>query len=273
MTAITTHPKDLPMTTHTASRPAIGPTRFRQVLAVEFRKAASTTASFALLAAIAGGIALVAVISTFAFTFFEDQGMPWFIRVAILMAAPGFLVPPAVILLSTAEWSTRSAMTTFTLVPRRSIVLAAKALVAAVIAISAWLLALGFGILSYVIGAVVHGVRVEVDMPWRLAAGDLGAFLLLAASALALGLLIQNAPAAIVVVLAVPNLISGLGMFAQWLDTLVLWTNLPNALYGSLQSAEPTEPVDWARLASAATIWIIVPGVLGWIRTLRREAS
>ena len=266
-------PKDLPMTTHTAPHPTIRPTRFRQVLAVEFRKAASTTASVALLAAIAGGIVLAAVISIFAFNFFEEQGMPWFARVTILMTAPGFLVPPAVILLSTAEWSTRSAMTTFTLVPRRSIVLAAKALVAAAIAIGAWLLALGLGFLSYVIGAAVQGVDVEMDMPWRLAAGDLGAFFLMIASALALALLIQNAPAAIVVVLAVPNLISGLGMFAEWLETLVLWTNLPNALYGSLQSADPTQPVDWARLATAATIWVIIPGVLGWIRTLRREAS
>lgn len=269
----TLEPKDIPMTSHTTTRPTVRPTGFAQVLAVEFRKAVSTRAGLALLAIIAVLIVGAALATVFAFDFFASQGMGWYVHVGMTMSGPSFLVPVAVILLSTSEWSTRSAMTTFTLVPRRSQVLGAKVIVSLVIATAAWLLALGFGLLAYVAGAALNDAPIVLEAPWDMVADELGATLLLTLSAVALGFLIQNAPAAIVVVLAVPNVISGLGTMAEWLHTLVLWTNLPDALFGTLQSLEPAQPVDWARLATAVGVWIIIPGVLGWIRTLRREAS
>jgi hypothetical protein len=36
-------------------------------------------------------------------------------------------------------------------------------------------------------------------------------------------------------------------------------------------SAHDADAGDWARLAVAATIWIVVPLVLGWFRLLHRE--
>src|SRR3712207_2775229 len=102
---------------------------------VELRKLAETRSGMWLLIVIGLAAAATAAILLLAAPD-EEQTFRGFFTFAQLPA--GGLLPVPGILSMTAEWSQRTALTAFTLVPRRGRVLAAKLIAATVIAVLAW---------------------------------------------------------------------------------------------------------------------------------------
>jgi ABC-type transport system involved in multi-copper enzyme maturation permease subunit len=176
------------------------------------------------------------------------------------------LLPIVGILLVTSEWSQRTAQVTFTLVPRRGRVLAAKVSASVVLALVAFALAL-------VLAVVGTALNPAVDDAWSLSAGVLAqtAFYIVVSTLMgvAIGAAILLSAPAIVASFVLPigfsvatNLIPGLDGAARWLDS---GTTLPD-LTDHIYSAHA-----WARVGTTLLLWLAVPLAIGAWRFLRGE--
>jgi len=229
---------------------------------VELRKMTDTRAGFWLLVAVALG-AVAAVLTTLLSGDDRDHTMARFFIVSGFGAA--LLLPIVGILAVTSEWTQRTALTTFTLVPQRGRVVAAKLLAGCALALAVVLACL----LLAALGTAIAGGHWNLDV-MRVAGGT--AYLLIAVLAgLALGLLLMSSAPAIVTYFAVPTavgilieLVPSLRDPSQWFDLGQATSRLGDA---SMAAG------DWPKLAVALAIWIGVPLAAGLVRLRRRELS
>ncbi len=235
-------------------RPGIG-----RLATVELRKMADTRAGFWLLLTIglliAGIIAIVAIWGEA-----PDQNLAGMFGDAIEITS--LLLPILGILSVTSEWSQRTGLATFSLVPERERVIAAKivgAVALTVIAVAACLLAA-------VIGNVFAGGS------WSLGLGDIGRGLVYqligVLVGIAFGLLFLSSPLAIVLYFVLPTAwailgtISALEGAADWLDLSVTMAPL---LEESMSGRE------WARLGTSVALWVWALLAIGIVRLQRSE--
>lgn len=177
------------------------------------------------------------------------------------------LLPLALILAMTAEWTERTALTTFTLEPRRGRVLAAKVLAG-----------LGLGVVGgcLAFGIAQAGVAIA-NAAGRHAAGGwsgpelagFAAFVVLTSGVgIALGSAVHNTAAAIVTYFALAALsslllIPAVQQAGNWVDT--------TQTFGWVLSGQWSGHL--AQIASCAAIWVALPLVIGTVRTIRRDVS
>jgi ABC-2 type transport system permease protein len=228
--------------------------------AVELRKMVDTRAGFWLLAAIAL-IAAGIVVAMLAAGDDADRDLQSMFGFAVL--GTGALLPIVGILAVTSEWSQRTALATFTLVPERWRVMAAKVIAAFALALLSVLACLAVAAL----GNLIAGGS------WSLGLSGLGGGalyqLLGMLGGFALGLLFLNSPLAIVMYFLLPTAWGILGELidalpADWLDTSRTFEPLlENAMTGG----------DWARLATSCALWILLPLVVGTLRLRRAEVK
>ncbi|MEV4473648.1 hypothetical protein [Nonomuraea sp. NPDC049504] len=183
----------------------------------------------------------------------------------------GILLPVLGILSITGEWQHRTALTTFTLEPRRARVLVAKCVSVLVAAVLACLLAVLVAVPTTAVVASVRGVEATWGLEAHVLVGWIATTVLLTAEGLALGLLLLNAPAAIVIYLVSPmvgsfaaQLGAGGKAVAQWLDL--------NSTSDVLMSDDVTAG-GLARLAASVAFWIAVPAAVGTLRVLKRDVT
>lgn len=182
----------------------------------------------------------------------------------------GVLLPVIGILTATSEWSQRTALTTFALVPRRMRVSVAKLLAAMLLALVALVVCLVMAAIGNVV-AMAGGA----DGSWSISASQL--FQALVANELNLlmgvgfGLVLMSPAFAIVAFFALPTvfslvgeLVSGLKDVWAWIDTSVTFTPL---MEGDASGQ------DWARMLVSAAVWIAIPIIVGLIRVNRREVK
>ena len=74
------------------------------------------------------------------------------------------ILPLIAILAVTSEWSQRTGLTTFTLIPHRGRIITAKAISSVVIAIAAMALTFAVGALGNLLGAAVTGATLVWDV-------------------------------------------------------------------------------------------------------------
>ena len=121
----TTTALEAPPTTTVATRDAPSAIPFSRVVSVELRKMFDTRSGFWLLAS----IGITALIATGAVIAFAPDSELTFETFATAIGFPIAVILPMIAILSvTSEWSQRSGLTTFTLVPHRSRVVLAKAI-------------------------------------------------------------------------------------------------------------------------------------------------
>lgn len=273
MTALTAHatssrPDALPRLTPTQAHDSV---RFSSLFRAEARKVVNTRTSRWLMVAIAG---LTAAGFAGAVTLLKgepsDPPLPWTNATFLVGIGLMLLVPVMGVLLVTQEWSMRTSLTTFTVEPRRGRIVAAKALVALTLIVVAHLVMLA---LAAIAALVLQSRGVDVDWTmhgWRLL-GDLTTNTLSMAVAFALALALMNAPAALIGYLALPSLVTMLGLAVPSLAKVAPWIDLSGASQplssGSLTGAE------WAHLASATAIWIVLPTAIGVWRHLTTEVK
>lgn len=180
------------------------------------------------------------------------------------------LLPLLAILVITTEWTQRTALTTFTLEPRRSRVVVAKLLAVTVVG----LIALGFALVAAAIGNVVGTALADGSGSWQFGLGDARDLVLLQLAgvlqAFAFGLLLMNTTAAIVVYYLVTPLLSSAFALVQPLQDLAPWLDLSAAL-APIGSSDDVTADTWAHIAVAGTPWVLLPMGLGLLRLLRRE--
>jgi ABC-type transport system involved in multi-copper enzyme maturation permease subunit len=243
--------------------PAIRPLRFPTLLTVELRKMTDTRSGRGLLAAtvVAAGAVLVwKVTHADIETSFDNYSA----GVATMVA---FLTPLIALLAMTSEWTQRTALTTFTLAPRRLPVLAAKYVAAVGLSVGAVAVGLAMAAAATAIGGAVHGPA-SFD-GWL---GDVRyavVFVLLQVTmGAAFGALAANTPVALSAFLLAPTLWTMLA--TNVLRSAAGWLDIFEA-YGRLASDAPTDEL--AKTLSAVAVWVVAPAAVGLVRSLRREVE
>jgi ABC-2 type transport system permease protein len=256
--------------TPTRERAVPEPIPTRRIVGVELRKMFNTRSGFWLMASI-GIAALLATIATLIFAPNDELTQEAF------SAAIGFpmavILPMIAILSVSSEWSQRSGLTTFTLVPRRGRVITAKMIGTVVIAVASMLLAFGIGALGNVVGSAIAGV----DTVWDLGFQDL--LLIMLANVLGmlagfmLGVVLRNSSGAIVgyfvISALLPTLLMVLSDAQQWFRDLWPWIDF-NYAQSALFEGSPTA-AEWAHLGVTGLVWLVIPMAVGLRYLLRSE--
>lgn len=239
-----------------------------QLVRVELRKSYDTRAGFWLLLVIALGTLLVVGLQL-AFDDGVDGSFGYFFGFSQLPV--GLLLPVLGILLVTSEWSQRTAMTTFALVPARSRVLTAKVLAGAVL-----------GVLGVVVAAVASAlatafvpVLTALDSSWQLGGAQLGQVLLVQVVTVlvgvAFGMLLLSSPLAIVLYFVLPTVFTVLVNTVGALDWVRDWLDLSTTTLPMYEGGLAGQ--GWAQVGTSVALWLLVPLVLGWAGILRTEIA
>ena len=247
-------------TTGVHARPGLG-----RLVAVELRKMVNTRAGFWLqLATVA--ITVLAVIVACVAGDAADLTFQSVLNVGLQPAA--ILLPVVGILLVTSEWSQRTGMITFSLVPVRSRVLGAKLIASLVLAVA---------MLVMSVAIVAAGVLVAspgVDGTWSDAAPLIGqsAVYLTAGmiTGVALGAILLASAPAIVVLFPLPTAwmaVVSLSFFAD----VAPWVSTARAL--SPMQEEVMSATQWAHVGTALALWMLLPLLIGTWRFTRREIA
>jgi len=242
------------------------------VLSVELRKMFDTRSGFWLMASI--GIA--ALLATAAVVIFAPDDELTFSTFATAFGIPMTVILPIVAILAvTSEWSQRSGLTTFTLVPHRGRVIAAKALVSVVVGVVGVLLALAIGAVGNVVGSAIAGV----DTVWDVTLVDLLNITLANTLGLLvgfmLGVLIRSSAGAIVAYFVysfvLPTLAMLLASSQQWFKDLQPWVDFNFAQTALFEGSLST--VQWAQLGVTSVAWLLVPTAIGVWLVMRSEVK
>jgi ABC-2 type transport system permease protein len=242
-----------------------------RLIKVELRKMIDTRAGFWLVMAM---VVISAFITTAMLIWGEKTDLTFGNMFGMMNIPTGVLLPVLAILLVTSEWSQRTGLVTFTLEPRRSRTVTAKLATSLVYAFGAVVVALVFGAIGTLLADLFRGDIVnQWDMTWV----GLGNSMLLQMLALLAGfgfaMLIMNSAAAIVLFFALPTVWSILSSIIPWLrEHIQPWADFQMTQM-PFQSGEAASGDEWARLAVASTIWVVLPVVVGIWRLLRSEVK
>lgn len=243
-----------------------------RIVGVEFRKSFDTRSGFWLLAS----IGILSVIATGAVILFAPDSAIDYETFATAFGFPMAIILPMIAILSiTSEWSQRTGLTSFTLVPHRGRIVAGKAIVALVVGVVSMLVAAAIGAVGNLVGSAIVGT----DTVWNVSAAELGyiifANILGMAVGFMLGVLIRNSPGAIVAYfvysLVLPTITSVLAQTQEWFADKQLWVDF-NAAQGNLFDATMTGTA-WAQLAVTGLFWLVIPLAIGVWSVLRSEVK
>lgn len=242
-------------------------TPLRRLTMIELRKMADTRAGIALL----GITALIAIVMMFVFAFATkapDRNLSYVFRNTLMPA--GLLIPVLGILAATSEWSQRTALTTFTLVPQRERVAAAKACAVSLLAVVQTVLCLG----TAAIGTALAESRGRGPETWNITGPVLGngllSLLIPMLIGLAFGFALLNSPLAIVLYFVLPTVLQILGGTIHALEKPLQWFD--SSAISRLTNDHVTGH-DWAQLAVTVLIWLVVPMAFGLARLMRQEVK
>ncbi len=263
MTAITVDPAlaDAPLVL-AAERP-VPPIRWSSLLRVELRKVVDTRSGRWLLA---GMVGLCAFMIGWKITNPDKVVLSFDNYLSGVGMVVGHVTPILALLAMTSEWSQRTALTTFTLAPRRMPVLTAKAAAAMLLTLGIFVIGALFATGGLALGSMGEGPADWSGIPGHL--GSIGLFVLLQVlMGLAFGALAGNTPAALGAFLMLPT------AWAQVAPDLIgkasEWFDMARA-YDILTSPDPLEGI--GKTVTAIAVWVVVPLVLGTLRALRRDA-
>lgn len=240
-------------------RPGLG-----RLTVVELRKMVNTRSGFW----VPIGVAVITLAVSFVASANHGGHAATLAHVLHATATPSALLLPVMgVLLICGEWSQRTTLTTFTLVPNRRRVIGAKlgaSVIVSTIALALCLLST-FGFVS-LFGHAPGGAG---SLPWTVIAQGW----LYLASAMAMGVafgaaILLSAPAIVAYLLlptvsnAVLGAISGLSGIARWLDTTRTLSPL---------TQQPMSGTQWAHALTTFAVWIGIPIIIGWARIGRGD--
>ena len=270
MTTATITTADVRTTTH--DRVAPKPIPFTRIVGVELRKMFDTRSGFWLMAS----IVLLSIVATGAVILFAPSDQIDYDAFASAIGIPMTIILPMIAVLSvSSEWSQRSALTTFTLVPSRARVIGAKALLTVMVGIVSMVAALGVGAVGNVVGSALAGV----DQTWNISPGEFSQIVLADSIGMLmgfmLGVVLRSSPAAIVgyfvYALVLPGISGALANANDWWNQHGAWFDLnwaSNRLYDNTLTGEM-----WAQLGITTLIWLVLPLAVGLRFLMRSEVK
>ncbi|QNF92955.1 MULTISPECIES: ABC transporter permease [Janibacter] len=233
---------------------------FARLVGVEVRKMVDTRAGMWMLITMAA-ISFVVCGVLIAVGEGDDISMATFL---------GFITMPMLVLLpimgimsATQEWSQRTGLATFTLVPRRGRVLSAKVVASLVLALGLLVVAALAAALSTLVSGgdfALEGLSVP---------GLVLTALIFTLQGVAFGAALLNTPLAIVTSLALPTVWTMLTSMSERMSDIAQWLDL-NIVTGPLVEGTMTGS-DWGHLATGGLVWVGVPLAIGTYRVLTRE--
>ena len=178
------------------------------------------------------------------------------------------LLPVLAILLVTSEWSQRTGLITFALVPVRSRVLGAKLIASLLLAVA---------MLAMSVAIVAAGVLVSspgVEGTWSGAAPLIGQ----SAVNLTAGVVVGVALGAILLAPA-PAIVLLFALPMSWMAVVSLpvfsdvapWVDYARAL--GQMTVEVLSPTQWAHAGTSLVIWMVLPLLIGGRRITRHEVT
>lgn len=241
-----------------------------RLIGVELQKMFDTRSGYWLLV----GGALLSVLAT-VITIFADPDLSYSSFAAAIGAPLSIVLPMAGVLAVTSEWSQRTGLTTFTMVPHRGRVIAAKLAATLLVGIVSIAIAFAVGALGNVVGSQLAGQ----DVVWDISFGN--ALTIFLADGLGmlmgfmLGVLIRNSPGAIVgyfvYALVLPAAFGALASFQDWFADAQGWVDFQfssSQLYdGGLTGS------DWAHLGVSGLFWLVIPLAIGLRLVIRSEVK
>ncbi|MBO9520088.1 MAG: ABC transporter permease [Nocardioidaceae bacterium] len=241
-----------------------------RLIGVELQKMFNTRSGFWLLT----GGALLSVVATI-ITVFADPDLSYGSFAAAIGAPLSIVLPMAGILAVTSEWSQRTGLTTFTLVPHRGQVIGAKLAATLLVGVTSIAIAFSVGALGNVAGSALMGQ----DTVWDISVGN--ALTIFFADGLGmlmgfmLGVLIRNSPGAIVgyfvYALVLPAAFGALAAFQDWFERIQGWVDFQFAS-GQLYDGGLTA-TEWAHLAVSGLVWLVIPLAVGLRLVVRSEVK
>jgi ABC-type transport system involved in multi-copper enzyme maturation permease subunit len=232
---------------------------------VELRKMVDTRSGFWLLFGVVG-LTVVAVLITALFAH-EDQRTFRHILSNGLQPA-GILLPVIGILVVSSEWSQRTGLNSFALVPARPRLLAAKYLAGILLALAAT----AVGLVVAVFGAAIAST--DVQHVWSLPIGLLLQDVVYVVTAMVIGIgfgaALQTSAPAIVLYFVLPIAFAAIGSIHA-LSGVVDWINTAEAL--EPLTTEVMSGHQWAQGLVALALWIGLPLAIGLWRLTQRDLS
>lgn len=260
------------MTTSTAPTPVsstslapIRPVSFLSLLRVETRKQIDTRGGRALLAMI---LAFVVVVTAWygidppAGTIRFSEFAPPPLQILVMFA------PVIAMLAMTVEWSQRTALTTFTLAPRRLPVITAKYLSAIALTMCTVLVSIALMAAGAWLTGTISGVGTDFSGFGTVVLGPVINGLLTTVMAASIALAIGQTAIAVAVYFVLPTAFSFLAFSllkdaAPWFDVFTAFERL--------SGSDPWS--DLPKTLTSVGIWVVLPAVIGITRALRREVK
>jgi hypothetical protein len=244
----------------------------RRLVGVELRKMFDTRSGFWLMMS----VVIAAVLASAATLLFAPDDELSYGSFAGAIGVPMTIILPMIAILSvTSEWSQRTGLTSFTLVPHRGRVVTAKVLGTLIVGVVSIAIAFAVGAFGNVVGSAIAGV----DTTWDVSLGNAATIFLGDALGMlmgfTLGVLFRNSSGAIVgyfvYALALPAALGTLAAFQDWFEKAQGWVDFNYAstrLYdGGLSATE------WAHLGVSGLFWLVIPLAVGLRLVLRSEVK
>jgi ABC-type transport system involved in multi-copper enzyme maturation permease subunit len=243
-----------------------------RIVTVELRKMFDTRSGFWLVAS----IGIVAALATLGVVLFVPDESLEFVFFASAIGFPMAVLLPIVAIMSvTGEWSQRTGLITFTLVPHRGQIILGKAIAAIIVGVVSVLIAFAIGALGNIIGSSLNGV----DVRWGLELSDF--LLIILGNVLGLlvgfmlGVLIRNTPGAIVAyfvyALVLPIVFEIVATFQDWFKDLRPWVDFNFAQTPLFEGGPSAE--QWSQIGVSGMIWLVIPMAIGVWVVLRSEVK
>lgn len=253
-----------------ATRP--GPIPFTRLLDVEWRKMFDTRSGFWLLA----GVGILSLIASGATIVFGHRDSLTYGSFAQAVGIPTTVILPVLGALSvSSEWGQRTALTTFTLVPSRARVIAAKFAVIVAVGVVSVAVAFAAGALGNLVNSAITGHSPVWDIPFLVVLKILLADQIGMLMAFMLGAVFRSSPAAVVgyfvYELVLPGVSGALASAQHWWMSNGPWFDLRSAtlpLYNDHMSGR-----EWAQLGVSSVFWLIIPLAIGLRALLRSEVK
>jgi ABC-2 type transport system permease protein len=240
---------------------------FPRLVRVELRKTYDTRAGLWLLIALAA----VTLVSGALFLIFADDTteltMLNFVGLASFFQA--LLLPVLGILVVTSEWSQRTGLVTFTLEPSRMRVLAAKVVAVVVLGIATAVIAVAFSAVMTALAGALRDGGGEWNFGAYAAAQLLTQQLFYLLAGFALGTILLNSAAAIVLSYILPIAFSILVSVIPWVSDAAGWLDKNTAMQHLI--TEDMVGSDWWRILVTSIWWVWIPLAIGAWRVNRAE--
>ncbi|QBR93329.1 ABC transporter permease [Nocardioides euryhalodurans] len=245
-----------------------------RVTKVELRKMLDTRSGFWLVAS----IAISAVLATVGVILWAPDGEMTYSTFATAIRFPVVIILPLVAILAvTSEWSQRTGLTTFTLIPHRSRIITAKAVSSVLVAVAAMVLTFAVGALGNLLGAAVTGTSPVWDVTITQCAYYVFGMVLSLMVGFMLGVLIRASTGAIVayfiLTFLLPTVFGLLATSQQWFADLQPWVDIQFAQSGLFVFEQSLTGEQWAHIAVTGVTWLLIPMAVGLGFVMRAEVK